>query len=127
MHDTFCPECLVERDFIRIDELETFNIRNESIEIIAEYLHCTECGEKITDPGNADRNLDLVYREYRIRKGFLQPEEIVEIRKSLKLATIELEEKLKWPIHTLERYETGALQTMEHNEQLLNFKKINNK
>ncbi|MHC9080525.1 type II TA system antitoxin MqsA family protein [Bacillus altitudinis] len=122
MHVTFCPECLVERDFIRIAELEIFNIRDESIEIIAEYLHCVECGEKITDPGNADRNLDLVYREYRMRKGFLQPEEIIEIRKSLKLSTIELEEKLKWPNHTLERYETGALQTMEHNEQLLNLK-----
>lgn len=122
MYVTFCPECLDDRGFSRIAELETFKIRDESIEIKAEYLHCAECGEKITDPSNVDRNLDLVYREYRMRKGFLQPEEIVEIRKSLKLATIELEEKLKWPRHTLEKYETGALQTMEHNEQLFNLK-----
>ncbi|WP_144533913.1 type II TA system antitoxin MqsA family protein [Bacillus pumilus] len=123
MRTTFCPECLDDQSFSRIEELETFTIRDESIEIKAEYLQCAKCGEKITDPSNVDRNLDLAYREYRMRKGLLQPEEIVQIRKSLELSIIELEEKLKWPSLTLERYETGALQTREHNKQLLNLKR----
>ncbi len=88
------------------------------IPIHMEYYHCEECGEDFEFPRPEYDPLDAAYREYRNRKGMVQPEEIKKIRKELGLTQKELSEILGIGIATLNRYENGALQSEAHDQAI---------
>lgn len=114
----FCPECLEEQSFTEVSYDETFNVKQEEITVNSSYLRCTECKEEILIPGKEDDNIKQAYDIYRIRKNLLFPEQIKKIRKSYNLSQRTLAKILGWSHATLSRYETGALQSTSHNNEL---------
>ena len=107
----FCPNCETETDQKVISEVINIDVRGEMILTPITYYLCNECGEDFEIPNPEYDPLDQAYREYRKRKGMLQPEEIRDFRKSLGLTQQELSNLLGIGIATLNRYENGALQS----------------
>jgi putative zinc finger/helix-turn-helix YgiT family protein len=114
--NAFCPNCEKETEQHHIDKVENMNIRGEVIPVQLEYVHCDECGEDFEIPRPDFDPLDAAYREYRRRKGMIQPEEIRKFRKDLGLTQKEFSEILGIGIATLNRYENGALQSEVHDQ-----------
>lgn len=114
--DAFCPNCERETNQKIINRIEEVNIRGEIIPIDVMYYHCEECDESFEIPRDGYDPLEKAFREYRNRKGLLQPEEIKNFRTEIKLTQKEWSELLGIGITTLIRYENGALQTEAHNQ-----------
>ncbi|MDO9086154.1 MAG: DUF4065 domain-containing protein [Anaerolineaceae bacterium] len=112
----FCPNCEKETKQKFIDRIEAFKIRGESIPIHMKYYQCEECGEDFEIPQIDYDPLNSAYKEYRNKKGMLQPEEIKKIRKQFELTQKEMSDLLGIGITTLIRYENGALQTEAHDQ-----------
>lgn len=116
--NAFCPNCEKETKQKFVDRVEEIDIRGEMIPIHLEYYYCEECGEDFEIPRFDYDPLDAAYREYRIRKGMAQPEEIKKFRKELGLTQKEMSEVLGIGIATLNRYENGALQSEAHDQAI---------
>jgi len=114
----YCPYCEHETDLTRVSTEDEFNIRGEIIPISVNYIRCEEFGHTFDDPGSDDDPVDQAYREYRSRHGFLQPEEIRDIRLARGLTQKELAGLLGFGGATLSRYENGALQSEGHDNML---------
>jgi putative zinc finger/helix-turn-helix YgiT family protein len=114
--NSFCPNCekITEQKLIT-KEVE-MDIRGEMILVTLEYYHCEECGTDFEKPRMDYDPLDIAYREYRRRKGMIQPEEMKKFRKELGLTQKEMSEILGIGIATLNRYENGALQSEAHDQ-----------
>jgi putative zinc finger/helix-turn-helix YgiT family protein len=113
-----CPGCEKITELEHIITTEEFNIRGELISVKSQYYKCKECGEEFEDPGSKDDPLDKAYREYRRKRGMVQPEEIREMRKRYSLTQKELSNLIGWGGATLSRYENGAIQDIEFKEYL---------
>lgn len=122
----FCPNCETETNQQLIEEVINVNVRGELIPTPTTYYRCNECGEDFEIPNPEFDPLDNVYREYRNRKGMMQPEEICQFRKSLGLTQQEFSDLLGIGIATLNRYENGALQSDGVDRMLRLFKKKEN-
>lgn len=109
-----CPECGVERDLREEKRIETHKVRGESITVNVVVPVCPVCGEDVSVPEHDDAILDRVYREFRQRKGLLQPERIAELRKRYGLSQRGLSKLLGLGEITIQRYESGSLQTTAH-------------
>jgi len=92
-------------------------VRGESIMLGVSYFRC-EDGHTFDDPKSSDDPIDRAYREYRLRRGLLQPEEIRRFRLSTGLTQRELASILGFGSVTLSRYENGALQSEAHDKLL---------
>lgn len=115
MH-AFCPNCEKETSQHFINRVEEIKIRELQIPVHLEYYVCEECGKDYEKPQPDYDPLDAAYREYRKRKGMLQPEDIRSFRKEIGLTQDELSRVLGIGIATLNRYEKGALQTDAHDQ-----------
>jgi len=113
-----CPVCERETDVELVRTKEVIKVQGEPIEIDVEYLKCSSCGEKFEDPGSDQDPLEKAYKEYRRRRGMLQPEEIRSFRKRYGFTQRELTTLLGWGGATLSRYENGALQDETHEKIL---------
>jgi putative zinc finger/helix-turn-helix YgiT family protein len=118
----FCPNCEKVSPLELIKKEEEFNIRGEPIMVEVEYYHCLECGEDFDNAKSTIDPYEIAYREYRSRKGMLQPEEIREIRTHLSLTQKEFSDLVGIGIATLNRYENGALQSDAHDRAIQLFK-----
>jgi putative zinc finger/helix-turn-helix YgiT family protein len=116
--NAFCPNCEKETEQKFVDKVEEINIRGEIIPIHMEYYLCKECGEDFEIPHPEYDPLDAAYREYRNRKGMVQPEEIKNFRKQLGLTQKELSKIIGIGIATVNRYENGALQSEAHDQAM---------
>jgi putative zinc finger/helix-turn-helix YgiT family protein len=114
----YCPNCDKETTLVLIRDTEDVNIRGEMIPIEVEYYKCKECGEEFEKPRHDQDSLELAYREYRRRKGMLQPEVIQEFRQKYRLTQKEVSELFGIGVATLSRYENGALQEEAHDRIL---------
>ncbi len=114
----FCPNCEKESPLELIRKVEEFNIRGESIAIEVEYFHCQECGEDFENSKTTIDPYANAYREYRIKKGMLQPEEIRKFRNQRGLTQKEFSDLLGIGIATLNRYENGGLQSEAHDRSI---------
>ena len=110
----FCPNCEKESPVELVREAEEFNVRGESIMVDVEYYRCLECGEQFENSKSTIDPYEIAYREYRSRKGMLQPEEIRTFRSQRGLTQKEFSDLLGIGIATLNRYENGALQSEAH-------------
>ncbi len=115
---TFCPNCEVETEQDFIEETKELNIRGEGIPVKLRYFHCEQCGENYEMPLPDYDPLESAYREYRSRKGLLQPEEMREFRKGLGLTQKEWSRILGIGLATLNRYENGMLQSEAHDQAI---------
>lgn len=114
---SICPGCEKETRIDLVQKVERFDIRGETIEIVADLHRCLECGAEFENTRDADA-LDQAYRVFRQRHNMLQPEHIQEWRKSLGITQKELGALLGWGGATLSRYENGALQDEAHEKML---------
>jgi len=114
---SFCPHC--ENETNVKEEIKTieYKIRGENIPIKVRLLIC-EKGHEFDAPKSDDDSVDRAYREYRKVSGFMQPEEIKELRFSYGLTQKELSSLLGWGGATLSRFENGALQSESHDRLL---------
>ncbi len=110
----FCPNCEKETTLVSIKRTEELNIRGEIVPAEVEYFRCEECGEEFERPGSGNDSLEMAYKEYRRRKGMVQPEEIYKLRKKYGFTQKEFSNLLGIGIATLNRYENGALQDEAH-------------
>lgn len=125
-YQQFCPECLELKEFNEVYRKETFNVKQEKIIVNSRYLKCTECLEEILVPGEEDENFSKAYDMYREKKNLLFPEEIKIVREKYGLSQRMLAKILGWGHATLSRYETGALQSISHNNELVLIKEPEN-
>ena len=112
----FCPNCEKETQQILVKRTENVNVRGELIPVEFEYFHCDECNESYEIQLPDYDPLVAAYREYRERRGLLQPEKIKELRKELGLSQKVFSKILGVGIATLNRYENGALQSEAHDQ-----------
>lgn len=113
-----CPFCEKESEIEIITNTEEMEIRDLIIPVERAYYRCANCDEEFEIFDENYDPYDAAYREYRRRKGWLQPEDIKSFRESLGLTQQQLSDLLGIGIATLNRYENGALQS-EVNNQLI--------
>ncbi len=111
----FCPICERETELDHIQKIEEIKVKEELIPVEVDRFHCEECGEEFDHPAPTYDPLAVAYREYRRRKGMVQPEEIRAFREKYNLTQKELSDLLGFGGATLSRYENGALQDETHN------------
>jgi putative zinc finger/helix-turn-helix YgiT family protein len=109
-----CPNCEKTRELEAVMADEEIKVRGETFTVRVSYLKCRTCGETFEDPTSPQDPLDKAYREYRQRRGMLQPEEIRDFRERYGLTQGEMGKVLGWGAVTLNRYENGALQAEAH-------------
>jgi len=116
-----CPFCEHSTELEEITQREQVQIRGETLDINRPYYRCLNCNEEFeVHTDERDDPFDAAYREYRKRKGWLQPEDIKSFRESLSLTQQQFSHLVGIGIATLNRYENGALQTAAH-QNLLSF------
>jgi putative zinc finger/helix-turn-helix YgiT family protein len=94
-------------------------VQDEEIVYEARHYKCSQCGEIIPNNELGNDNFKLMYRKYREKKYMLQPEDIIYIRKQIYGISIRLLAQLiGCSPATLSRYENGALQSKQHDNQL---------
>ena len=113
----FCPVCEQEMEARPVTSIKV-KVRGEEFEVPVELFECMECGEKFDVPENPQDELGKAYRLYREKHGYMQPEELKELRDKYWLTQAELAGLLGWSIATLNRYENGALQDSAHDRIL---------
>lgn len=111
----FCPSCERETELVHIQKIEEINIKGETIPIEVDRFRCEECGEEFDNPSPVYDPLAAAYREYRRRKGMVQPEQIRAFREKYGFTQKELSDLLGFGGATLSRYENGTLQDEAHN------------
>lgn len=115
----FCPECLEDTKCTLVKVVEKFEIKGEPVEVELMRFKCSNCLNIIpAGLGEEEKAYRAAYTEYRKRKNLLQPSEIVDLRKKYGLSQRQLAKILGWSHVTLSRYESGALQSAGHNNQL---------
>lgn len=115
----FCEVCEKEVEAKIISKKESYEVYGETIDIEAQILVCTECGEEFFCEELDDATLVNVYNEYRKRHKLLLPEEIKAIREQYGLSQRSFAKLLNWGDKTIHRYENGAIQDKAHNSMLL--------
>lgn len=115
---SLCPHCERVTDLEICKVKESFNVKDELIEIPVEYFKCMECNKEFEDPRSKNDPLEKAYREYRKRHSMVQPEEIRGLRKHYGFTQRELSKLIGWGGATLSRYENGALQDTTHDRLL---------
>lgn len=113
-----CPVCETERDLIYGEMDEVLKVRGEDIEITSKMNYCPEGNHYFYDIEDEEEKFQIAYREYRKRKGLLQPEEIKQIREQYGLSQKNFARLLCWGDITIHRYESGAIQDDVHNDVL---------
>jgi putative zinc finger/helix-turn-helix YgiT family protein len=114
----FCPNCEKESPLLVVRKAEDFNVRGEIINVEVEFYQCQECGEEFEASNSVIDPYEIAYREYRARKGMLQPEDIRDFRIKRGLTQKEFSDLLGIGIATLNRYENGALQSEAHDRAI---------
>ncbi|NMB20610.1 MAG: DUF4065 domain-containing protein [Firmicutes bacterium] len=119
MERLFCYSCERLVPFEQRTVQETYSVRGEDITISAQVNHCQECGEQIFHEELDRKNLDIVYAEFRKRRGIVSPERIRSIRSQYNLSQRALGRLLRLGEITIHRYENGSLPSDAHNELLI--------
>jgi len=121
-----CPLCEGVRNLIYGKQQEKIRVRGEEIDVLVNLFYCPDGDHYFQSFNDDEERIQSAYREYRKRKGFLQPEEIRQIRKQYQLSQRDFSRLLGWGDITIHRYESGALQDDSHNEVLLSIKSLEN-
>lgn len=114
----YCAHCNKMTDGQIISKEESFNVKGEDIKINASVMVCKECNEEVFVEELDEKNLEIVYLEYRKNHSLLTPLQIQEIRERYGLSQRALSKLLGWGEITIHRYESGNLQDEAHDEVL---------
>lgn len=111
----YCLKCGEEREIEIKQEVESYPVKNENIEVSAQVTYCKHCGEQIWNEELDDNNLKEAYKIYRVKHGLLQPEDIKRIREKYQLTQTTFAKILGFGEKTIARYETGNIQDAAQN------------
>ncbi len=117
-----CPICEGVRNLIYGSQQEKMMVRGEEIDVSVNLFYCPTGDHYFQSFDDNEERIQIAYREYRKRKGFLQPEEIKKIREQYGLSQRTFARFLKWGDITIHRYESGAIQDDAHNDVLVSIK-----
>lgn len=117
-----CPLCK-KHEAIIIEEKTKTIIKGEEVEYIEKVYFCSTLGEDDEDayfvpPKMMNENLQRAQNAYRIMKGLLTSDEIVEFRNKYNLTQVELSRLLGWGDVTVARYESKAIQDATYDHEL---------
>jgi putative zinc finger/helix-turn-helix YgiT family protein len=130
---TITGECPICEDIKKLSygaRVEALKINNQNIHVKTNVYRCEEEHHFFYNPADEEEKFQEAYRKYRELNGLLQPEDIKEIREKYGLSQRALARFLGWGEITVQRYESGALQSNAHNFLLLlmkdtiNFEKL---
>ena len=121
-----CPVCEIERDLIYGETRDILKVRGLDIDVASKIHYCPEGDHYFYSIEDEEDKFQAAYREYRKRKGLLQPEEIRAIRNQYRLSQKSFSLSLGWGDITIHRYETGAIQNDAHNDVLRMIRDFNN-
>lgn len=111
----YCLKCGEEREIEIKQEVESYPVKNEKIEVSAQVTYCKHCGEQIWNEELDDNNLKEAYKIYRVKHGLLQPKDIKRIREKYQLTQTTFAKILGFGEKTIARYETGSIQDVAQN------------
>lgn len=114
-----CPICEKRRNLVYGRRTEVVKIRGAEIPVKANVYHCAEGGHYFYEPKDEEYKYQTAYREFRKRKGMLQPEDIKQLRVNYGLSQRAFSKLLGCSSITIQRYESGALQDDVHNNLLI--------
>ena len=115
----YCEQCEKEAETKVITKREAYQVCGELIEVDAQVLVCSECGDELFCEELDNATLVKAYNEYRRVHKLLLPEEIKRIREQYGLSQRSFAKLLNWGDKTICRYENGSIQDKAHNSILL--------
>lgn len=115
----YCEQCEKETETKVITKREAYQVCGELIEVDAQVLVCSECGDELFCEELDNATLVKAYNEYRRVHKLLLPEEIKRIREQYGLSQRSFAKLLNWGDKTICRYENGSIQDKAHNSILL--------
>lgn len=98
---------------------EIFTVRNEEIEVEANFRFDLESGEKVSDNYLDNLAIQKAFKIYREKNNILTEEDLKEIRKKYRLSQRVFAKLTGIGAATIARYETGQIPTNTNNERLL--------
>ena len=118
----YCDNCKKEiaTEVIFVEEL--YEVLGEDIQVESQVLTCSECGKEFYHEDFDKVTLIVAYNKYRKKHNLLFPIEIEAIRKLYCLSQIDLARLLDWSDKSIKKYESGTIQSKEHNDLLVFFK-----
>ena len=119
----YCEQCGKETETKVVSKRESYNVCGELIEVDAQVLVCSKCGEELFCEELDNATLLSAYNEYRRKHKLLFPEEIRKIREQYGLSQENFAKLLNWEV---KRYENGSIQDKAHNSILLFLRKPEN-
>lgn len=108
-----CPLCDKEHEIEERKRMSYITIKGEVVEYEETYYLCNNCDEDENEfvlGKMNDVNLMNARNAYRVKKGLLTSDEIVEIREQYGLSQSDLSNLLGWGEVTISRYESKAIQ-----------------
>ena len=110
----YCLPCrkTVEADVV--ERKETYTVKGESIEILAQVAVCPQCNQDLYDDELDSQTQQSVFNQYRQKHGLLTPEEIRRIREKYKLSQKAFSRLIGFGEVTIHRYELGSIQEKTH-------------
>ena len=115
----YCEQCGKETEAKVVSKRESYIVCGELIEVDAQILVCSECGEEFFCEELDNATLVSAYNEYRRKHKLLLPEEIRKIREQYGLSQRSFAKLLNWGDKTICRYENGSIQDKAHNSILV--------
>jgi putative zinc finger/helix-turn-helix YgiT family protein len=116
--ERYCPICSAFTIAELRERPETYPVRGEPIEVMAQVLYCTRCGEDQFDAEQDAKNLERAYALYRGKAGLLGPTEVKGLRDKYGLTQRGLATVLGWSPATVNRYEKTGVSQTAHNHVL---------
>jgi len=123
-HSLYCPKCDDQKEIRVIQCEETYTVRGEDINVMAQVAECSTCGTHLSCEALDEDTLNRVFDLYRQKHRLLTKEEIKEIRLQYGLSQRALARLLGWGEATIARYETGKIPNKSHDLMLRNLKSV---
>ncbi len=108
-----CPVCDMEHEVEARKRKVSMLFKDEEIIYEETYYYCENAREEENEfevGSMTNQNLMNARNAYRIKKGLLTSDEIVEIRESYGLSQVDLARLMGWGEATVSRYESKAIQ-----------------
>lgn len=114
-----CPLCEGVRQLVYGSQTETVKVRGKEVEVDVKLYYCPTGDHYFQNLDDDEERIQKAYREYRRRSGYLQPEEIRQLREQYGLSQRAFAEFLDWGVMTIQRAESGALLDSGNNSLLV--------
>lgn len=116
-----CPLCDKSHEIEERKRYTSIIIKDEEVTYEERFYFCANADEEENEFESAsmtNENLLNARNAYRVKKGLLTSEEIVDIRESYGLSQVDLAKLLGWGEATISRYESKAIQDEAYDTML---------